>query len=152
MTNEEQYEGLRMMNVRTKAFWAGVAALKKQIEEQYGWLPRLEENLRAKVDSERAAKAGRAQKADTLTKAIRQVVETAPEISEKDLLKELAQAPGICLLDQNDMETKNCSKACQIRFIDQRGLECEVKVSSLKDRLSRAKTFSRKPDFAKDVN
>jgi hypothetical protein len=76
------------MNERNKWFWSGVAARDRQIEDQGNIVmssvdvTRLEqrvrfeseEEVRRKILRDQATKAGRADKSNALTKAIRQIV------------------------------------------------------------------------------
>jgi hypothetical protein len=141
--NEEQSLQSRMINVRNKAFWNGVAARNRQIET----LPLMErifsvdrEDLRLEFIREQSAKGGRAKKGDALTVAIRQILTQAPTISEAELRQKLRNFPDIDFLDDRDHNT-NCGIATQIRFLNRRGSEEEIPISALKYRILRAKKF-----------
>src|ERR1700679_1699143 len=89
------------MNEHNKWFWSGVAARDRQIEDQGNIVmssvdvTRLEqrvrfeseEKTRCKIWRDQATKAGRADKSNPLTKAIREMVRQQPDISEFQLRK-----------------------------------------------------------------
>src|ERR1700722_12932758 len=125
MTDAEQLEGLRMINVRNRAYWSGVADRDRQMESK----PLMEklfpgdmEELRRIFLKDQAAKGGKATKADLLTQAIRTFVAENPIISEADLRVRLAKIPDISFLDSNELETNNLSRAARLRYLDRRGL------------------------------
>jgi hypothetical protein len=128
-------------------FWAGMVARARQFEDAplaERVYPHEKEEFRSEFLRDLAAKGGRAPKADVLTVAIREIVEQCPDISEKGLRKMLTRYPGIDFLNCNDMETNGLGAVTKIRYENRAGLEEEIPVSALKDRLSRAKSIRAK--------
>ncbi len=150
--SHQSFNWSEMINIRNESFWSGVAAQKRQLEAMSPpWQVPSEDLDEVKRISlkEQAARGGKAAKADLLTRAIRQIVTEDPTISEAGLRRRLATTAGITFLDRNDMETDRLRSAKGIRYLNSGGREKEVSVSVLKDRLSRAKNWSRKAASAR---
>lgn len=142
MTKEREFEALRMFNVRSKMFWAGVAAS----EERTGYVPPSNsisgtelKNRARKWRLDVASKGGRALKADPLTLAIRKIVVGRPDITEIALRKALYSMTDFAFLDAKDLRANTLRSATQIQYYSISGKEKVAPLSGLKDRLSREK-------------
>jgi hypothetical protein len=135
-----QNEQSRIINIRNKAFWDGVSARNRQLEDKGFELwgdPLNKAQHKGQVLKEQASKGGRSPKADWLTVQIRLAVDKHPDISELDLKKRLSKLRDVTFHDANEMPT---SPDRGITICYPNGLsDREIPCSGLKDRLSRAK-------------
>ena len=137
---QRQFEKLRMMDASNKAFWGGIAARNRELEDLKFNLRELDadrEQLKKETLRELATKGGRAPKPDWLTSEIARIVDRHPDISESALRKQLASCPEVQFLDETGLLTSP-AHATQISYAH-RGGEKVIPCSGLKDRLSRAK-------------
>jgi hypothetical protein len=141
LIEKQQSDKLRILNIQNRAFWKGMAARDKQIEDEGARVISQAEVGKLGLDSLKsmAAKGGRAIKADSLTRAISAIVETNPNISQKSLLKWLVGCNSLRFLDAGEHEVTGIQQVTQISFERRNGQEITVPVARLKDRLSRAK-------------
>jgi hypothetical protein len=144
---QRQFEKLRMMDASNKAFWGGIAARNRELEDMGFnlWDPPVDiDQIKKETLRELATKGGRASKPDWLTSEIARIVDRHPDISEVALRKQLAGRPEVQFLDETGFSSP--ADATQISYAH-RGGEKVIPCSGLKDRLSRAKK-SRQPDSA----